>query len=127
MLKLKIDSVPPWFAPPHEVELNANFSVGCGSYGSVHRGSWNGTVVVIKSALLAEDKSREMFSNETKIWIKLQHSHIVTLLWDMMPDVAVKHTAVVKQKALPKQPSDMNEARWGLHVCMGTCQSDRDM
>lgn len=49
--KLEIDVVPGWFVPPHEFDVNAS-SFSKGSYGSVHRGTWNGTNVVIKSPFL---------------------------------------------------------------------------
>lgn len=49
--KLEIDAVPGWFVPPHEFDVNAS-SFSKGSYGSVHRGTWNGTNVVIKSPFL---------------------------------------------------------------------------
>lgn len=77
--RLKISSVPQWFVPPHEVEFNAQSSFAVGSYGFVHRGTWNGTAVVIKTAFLEDKDSREMFMNEAKIWFKLQHPHVVTL------------------------------------------------
>lgn len=76
---LKIPSVPNWFVPPHEVEFNAHSSFAKGSYGSVHYGTWNGTEVAVKCAFLEDDKSHSMFLNETEIWFKLQHPHIVTL------------------------------------------------
>lgn len=76
---LKIPSVPDWFVPPHEVEFDARSSIATGSYGSVHYGTWNGTEVAVKCAFLEDDKSHSMFMNETEIWFKLQHPHIVTL------------------------------------------------
>lgn len=79
MSQLQIHSVPQWFVPPHEVEFNAASSFARGSYGSVHRGTWNGTAVVVKQAFLDDEQSREMFLNETEIWFRLQHPHIVTL------------------------------------------------
>lgn len=79
MSQLKIDAVPEWFVPPHEVRFDAIKPFARGSYGSVHQGTWNGTAVVVKSAFLEDEKSREQFLVETKIWIKLQHPHIVRL------------------------------------------------
>lgn len=76
---LKIPSVPDWFVPPHEVEFNARSSFATGSYGSVHYGTWSGTEVAVKCAFLEDDRSHSMFMNETDIWFKLQHPHIVTL------------------------------------------------
>lgn len=76
---LNIDSVPEWFVPAHEVQFNAASSFARGSYGSVHHGNWNGTAVVIKCVISNDKTSRELFLNETKIWIRLQHPHIVTL------------------------------------------------
>lgn len=79
MSRLKVDSVPQWFVPPHEVQFDSASSFARGSYGSVHRGTWYGTAVVIKCAFLEDQKSRELFLNETEIWIELQHPHVVTL------------------------------------------------
>lgn len=79
--RLGIPSLPSWFIPPHEVELNSQASqIGRGSYGLVHRGSWIGTSVVVKSVIFHKDfDNREMVLKEVDIWSSLQYPHTVKL------------------------------------------------
>lgn len=77
--KLGIPSIPRWFLPPHEVNINAQALVGRGSYGSAYRGIWMGTSVVVKSVHLDDSESRSMFLKEADIWSTLVHPHIIKL------------------------------------------------
>lgn len=75
---LGIPSLPKWFLPPHELVLGGH--IGGGGYGSVHRGSWLGTLVAVKFVLLHEPvETGRMFRNEAEIWSSLQHPHVVKL------------------------------------------------
>lgn len=57
--RLSIPSWPKWFVPPHEVEFDTH-SFASAAYGSVHRGTWEGTEVVVK--LVGKDpESRAIF------------------------------------------------------------------
>lgn len=77
--KLGIPSIPGWFLPPHEVNIDAQALVGRGSYGSAYRGIWMGMSVVVKSVHLNNSESRSMFLKEADIWYTLVHPHIVKL------------------------------------------------
>lgn len=79
MSQLEIDVIPDWFVPPHEVKFDAGSLFARGAFGAVYRGTWNGADVVVKSALLNDKNSREMFLNETTIWSKIQHPNVVRL------------------------------------------------
>lgn len=75
--KLKIASVPKWFVPSQDVEINKAFTSG--SYGSVHIGRWNGMQVIVKCALSHDARSQAMFLQEADIWHKLKHQNIIEL------------------------------------------------
>lgn len=75
--KLGISSIPEWFVPPQDVEVDGEFASG--SFGSVHSGRWNGAEVVVKSAFLLDAHNRTMFMNEVDIWHKLLHPNVIQL------------------------------------------------
>jgi serine/threonine protein kinase len=81
-------ALPEWFLPPYEVDFNADQSaLGRGAFGSVHRGAWLDTPVVVKRVL--EPSTRDgrsspsggetLFKNEADIWFRLNHPHVVAL------------------------------------------------
>lgn len=75
--RLGIPSLPKWFIPPHEVEYEMRPFAG-GAYGSVHRGTWEGTGVAVKLAF-EDEESRALFLEEADIWTELHHPHLVKL------------------------------------------------
>ncbi|GMF25750.1 unnamed protein product [Phytophthora fragariaefolia] len=82
-------TLPEWFLPPHEVELQTDtVALGRGAYGSVHRGTWLDSSVVIKQALgPGSDKGNKspsssgeaIVKNEADIWFHLNHPHVIAL------------------------------------------------
>jgi hypothetical protein len=78
--KAKVPVVPAWFISSDDVEFNSKDSFDCGSYGSVHRGTWGkGTNVVIKCLLMDDDQAMKSFFKEVEVWNKLSNPHIVKL------------------------------------------------
>ncbi|OWY92464.1 Serine/threonine protein kinase [Phytophthora megakarya] len=84
MSNVKLPSIPDWFIPRDDVEFDADASFDCGSYGSVHRGTWTngatggkGAKVVIKCLLVDDDAAKESFYKEVDVWRQLDHPHVL--------------------------------------------------
>ncbi|KAG1684137.1 hypothetical protein DVH05_011842 [Phytophthora capsici] len=73
------DPLPEWFVPPEEVLFDPDQPFGRGSYGTVHKGKWLDSQVVVKSVIVKEDVTGESFRGEVAIWYSLNHPHIVNL------------------------------------------------
>ncbi|KAF4036944.1 Protein tyrosine kinase [Phytophthora infestans] len=82
-------TLPKWFLPPYEVDLKVNkATLGRGAFGSVHRGTWLDSSVVIKR-VLGPSSSRDgtttpsdgevIFKHEADIWSRLNHPHVIAL------------------------------------------------
>jgi hypothetical protein len=86
MSNVKLPAVPDWFIPSDDVEFDEDMSFDCGSYGSVHRGTWSkgapggkGAKVVIKCLLVDDDAAKESFYKEVDVWRQLDHPHVLKL------------------------------------------------
>ncbi|KAG7399423.1 Leucine-rich repeat serine/threonine-protein kinase 2 [Phytophthora boehmeriae] len=84
MSNVKLPAIPDWFIPSDDVDFNPEVFFNCGSYGSVHRGTWQkgatsgkGAKVVIKCLLMDDDATKESFYKEVDVWQRLDHPHVV--------------------------------------------------
>ncbi|RLN51757.1 hypothetical protein BBJ28_00021973 [Nothophytophthora sp. Chile5] len=78
--KAKVPAIPPWFISSDDVDFDAKNFFDCGSFGSVHRGTWGkGTKVVIKCLLMDDDQAKESFLRETEVWHRLNSPHVVEM------------------------------------------------
>ncbi|RLN86961.1 hypothetical protein BBJ28_00004039 [Nothophytophthora sp. Chile5] len=76
----KVPAIPPWFISSDDVDFDAKNFFDCGSYGSVHRGTWGKDVkVVVKCLLMDGGQAKESFLHETEIWHGLSNPHVVRL------------------------------------------------
>ncbi|RLN88171.1 hypothetical protein BBJ28_00023211 [Nothophytophthora sp. Chile5] len=73
-----IREVPEWFIPEHAVQREAR-PFNSGSYGTVFRGLWRGSKVVIKCVVITSQEEKRVFLREANIWHKLRHPHVVPL------------------------------------------------
>ncbi|KAL3661158.1 hypothetical protein V7S43_013769 [Phytophthora oleae] len=73
------DPLPEWFVPPEEVLFDPAQPFSRGSYGTVHKGKWLDSQVVVKNVIVKEDVTGESFRGEVAIWYSLNHPHIVNL------------------------------------------------
>ncbi|RLN89472.1 hypothetical protein BBJ28_00025984 [Nothophytophthora sp. Chile5] len=73
-----IREVPQWFIPEHAVQREAR-PFSSGSYGTVYRGLWRGSKVVIKCVDATSSEEKRVFLREANIWHRLRHPHVVTL------------------------------------------------
>ncbi|TMW58765.1 hypothetical protein Poli38472_006910 [Pythium oligandrum] len=74
--------VADWFLPHYEIDFDQTHSFASGGFGSVHRGTWMSTRVVVKKA--KENKTTKtvdpvLFEREVEIWYQLDHPHVVQL------------------------------------------------
>ncbi|GMF16456.1 unnamed protein product [Phytophthora lilii] len=73
------DPLPEWFIPPEEVLFDPEQPFGRGSFGTVHKGKWLDSDVVVKRVKAEHHASTESFRSEVSIWYSLNHPHIVNL------------------------------------------------
>ncbi|OWZ19277.1 Serine/threonine protein kinase [Phytophthora megakarya] len=73
------DPLPEWFIPPEEVLFDAGRPFSRGSYGTVHKGKWLDSQIVIKSVIAEQDATGDYFRAEVAIWYSLNHPHVVNL------------------------------------------------
>ncbi|RLN36924.1 hypothetical protein BBJ28_00026294, partial [Nothophytophthora sp. Chile5] len=74
----RASTLPRWFVPQFEVETGA--FIANGSFGSVYRGQWFGTEVVVKEIILKKGdtpKKRAEFLREANTWFQLNHRNVV--------------------------------------------------
>ncbi|ETN15448.1 TKL protein kinase [Phytophthora nicotianae INRA-310] len=71
-----IPEIPEWFIPCHEVQRHSK-PFASGSYGSIYRGIWRGSKVVIKCMTVNTPFEKRAFLREAKIWHKARHPHII--------------------------------------------------
>ncbi|KAE9085418.1 hypothetical protein PF002_g27496 [Phytophthora fragariae] len=81
-----LPAVPDWFIPSDDVDFDARASFDCGSYGSVHRGTWtkgatggSGAKVVVKCLLEDDAEAKQSFYQEVAVWRRLDHPHVLKL------------------------------------------------
>ncbi|RLN44604.1 hypothetical protein BBO99_00003660 [Phytophthora kernoviae] len=78
--KAKVPPTPEWFIASDDVDFDAKNQFDCGSYGSVHRGTWGrGAKVVIKCLLMDDEQAKDSFFKEVEVWRRLNNPHIVEL------------------------------------------------
>ncbi|RLN58721.1 hypothetical protein BBJ28_00019955 [Nothophytophthora sp. Chile5] len=68
-----------WYIGPLEVRFDQFDLFACGGFGSVHRGEWLDTPVVVKKVFVRKDQDGALFRREVAIWFRLNHPHIVNL------------------------------------------------
>ncbi|RLN59414.1 hypothetical protein BBJ28_00020874 [Nothophytophthora sp. Chile5] len=68
-----------WYIGPLEVRFDQFDHFACGGFGSVHRGEWLDTPVVVKKVFVRKDQDGALFRREVAIWFRLNHPHIVNL------------------------------------------------
>ncbi|RLN73169.1 hypothetical protein BBJ28_00026245, partial [Nothophytophthora sp. Chile5] len=73
-----IREVPQWFIPEHAVQRDAR-PFSSGPYGTVYRGLWRGSKVVVKCVDATSPEEKRVFLREANIWHRLRHPHVVTL------------------------------------------------
>ncbi|RLN36581.1 hypothetical protein BBJ28_00026075, partial [Nothophytophthora sp. Chile5] len=69
-------TLPRWFVPQFEVETGA--FIAAGGFGSVYRGQWFGTEVVVKEIILKKgdtQQKRAEFLREANTWFQLNHQN----------------------------------------------------
>lgn len=76
--KAKVPKVPKWFIPRDDVSCPDEY-FDIGSYGTVHRGTWNRVKVVIKRLLMDSEAAQKTFLRETELWADFEHPHIIKL------------------------------------------------
>ncbi|RLN90386.1 hypothetical protein BBJ28_00016331 [Nothophytophthora sp. Chile5] len=84
--RVSLPKIPEWFIPRDDVDFNDQDFFDCGSYGTVHRGTWRkgatrgkGAKVVIKCLLVDEEDAKQSFLKETEVWRQLDHPHVIKL------------------------------------------------
>ncbi|RLN56392.1 hypothetical protein BBJ29_003610 [Phytophthora kernoviae] len=78
--KAKVPPTPEWFIASDDVDFDAKNQFDCGSYGSVHRGTWGrGAKVVIKCLLMDDEQAKDSFFKEVEVWRRLNNPHVVEL------------------------------------------------
>ncbi|RLN54769.1 hypothetical protein BBJ28_00025471, partial [Nothophytophthora sp. Chile5] len=73
-------TLPRWFVPQFEVETGA--FIAAGGFGSVYRGQWFGTEVVVKEIILKKgdtQQKRAEFLREANTWFQLNHQNVVKM------------------------------------------------
>ncbi|RLN88044.1 hypothetical protein BBJ28_00023722 [Nothophytophthora sp. Chile5] len=73
-------TLPRWFVPQFEVETGAFIAEG--GFGSVYRGQWYGTEVVVKEIIHKKGdtpKKRAEFLREANTWFQLNHRNVVKM------------------------------------------------
>ncbi|RLN54282.1 hypothetical protein BBJ28_00026186, partial [Nothophytophthora sp. Chile5] len=76
----RASTLPRWFVPQFEVETGA--FIAAGGFGSVYRGQWFGTEVVVKEIILKKGdtpKKRAEFLREANTWFQLNHRNVVKM------------------------------------------------
>ncbi|RLN86585.1 hypothetical protein BBJ28_00023059, partial [Nothophytophthora sp. Chile5] len=76
----RASALPRWFVPQFEVETGA--FIVAGSFGSVYRGQWYGTEVVVKEIILKKGDTklkRAEFLREANTWFQLNHRNVVKM------------------------------------------------
>ncbi|KAG1689085.1 hypothetical protein DVH05_002854 [Phytophthora capsici] len=86
MSNVELPVIPDWFIPSDDVDFDTKNSFDCGSYGSVHRGTWSkgaaggkGAKVVVKCLLVDDDEAKDSFYKEVDVWRQLDHPHVLKL------------------------------------------------
>ncbi|RLN81597.1 hypothetical protein BBJ28_00022947, partial [Nothophytophthora sp. Chile5] len=75
-----VSTLPRWFVPQFEVETGA--FIAAGGFGSVYRGQWFGTEVVVKEIILKKghtQQKRAEFLREANTWFQLNHRNVVKM------------------------------------------------
>ncbi|RLN89623.1 hypothetical protein BBJ28_00023130, partial [Nothophytophthora sp. Chile5] len=73
-------TLPRWFVPQFEVQTGAFIAEG--GFGSVYRGQWFGTEVVVKEIILNKgdtQQKRAEFLREANTWFQLNHRNVVKM------------------------------------------------
>ncbi|RLN95231.1 hypothetical protein BBJ28_00024373 [Nothophytophthora sp. Chile5] len=80
----RASTLPRWFVPQFEVETGDLIAVG--GFGSVYRGQWYGTEVVVKEIILKKglkkedtQQKRDEFLREANTWFQLNHRNVVKM------------------------------------------------
>ncbi|RLN76267.1 hypothetical protein BBJ28_00020978, partial [Nothophytophthora sp. Chile5] len=76
----RASTLPRWFVPQFEVETGA--FIAAGGFGSVYRGQWYGTEVVVKEIILKKgdtQQKRADFLREANTWFQLNHRNVVKM------------------------------------------------
>jgi hypothetical protein len=76
------DTPPRWYLALRDVQFKQTDSIGEGAFGTVYKGTWNGTPVVVKFMGYEEDAgtvSTRLFLHEVRVWHELNHPHIIKL------------------------------------------------
>ncbi|RLN56728.1 hypothetical protein BBJ28_00020748 [Nothophytophthora sp. Chile5] len=77
----RASTLPRWFVPQFEVETGA--FIAAGGFGSVYRGQWYGTEVVVKEIILKKEdtpqQKRADFLREANTWFQLNHRNVVKM------------------------------------------------
>ncbi|KAF1326567.1 Serine/threonine protein kinase, partial [Globisporangium splendens] len=78
-------SNPPWFTPIYDLKYSKEGCIGTGAFGSVSKGVWLGTPVVVKFMGYEADDGHEdgskleLFRHELRVWFPLHHPHVIKL------------------------------------------------
>ncbi|RLN88911.1 hypothetical protein BBJ28_00017214 [Nothophytophthora sp. Chile5] len=71
-------TLPRWFVPQFEVETGV--FIAAGGFGSVYRGQWYGTEVVVKEIKKGDtQQKRAEFLREANTWFRLNHRNVVKM------------------------------------------------
>ncbi|RLN95501.1 hypothetical protein BBJ28_00023789, partial [Nothophytophthora sp. Chile5] len=76
----RASTLPRWFIPQFEVETGA--FIAAGGFGSVYRGQWFGTEVVVKEIILKKgdtQQKRSDFLREANTWFQLNHRNVIKM------------------------------------------------
>ncbi|KAF1334269.1 Serine/threonine protein kinase, partial [Globisporangium splendens] len=76
------DTPPPWYLALRDVHFKQTDSIGKGEFGTVYKGTWLDSPVVVKFMGYEEDPgtvSTRLFLHEVRVWHELNHPHIIKL------------------------------------------------
>jgi hypothetical protein len=78
-----IKPLPAWFLPSDDVEYEPK-PFACGSFGSVHRGTWGvGASVVVKCLAIEgpqmDERARQRVESEIDIWHRFKHPNVIKM------------------------------------------------
>ncbi|XP_068102775.1 serine/threonine-protein kinase Nek7-like [Hyperolius riggenbachi] len=67
------------FVPEKEILIDERFKLGAGSFGTVYKGSYQGTPAAVKKIVCSNEDFNDIFL-EIQVSISLNHTHIVKLM-----------------------------------------------
>ncbi|OWZ20656.1 Serine/threonine protein kinase [Phytophthora megakarya] len=83
LMSTAVSTMPEWFLPWYELEIDGANYVAEGAFGEVYRAKWLESEVIVKQVKLTNSTKlgykRDMFVREVGVWFGLSHPHVVRL------------------------------------------------